>query len=171
MSLIVHSSLELVKSETSRLDSYGLFSGGIRHGPRGQGTRWSESSFSFRCSSLTDGTPRGINRGQMYPYVAVAERGETLGYLDPRNIWHPDVRASACRTPRTSPNKGSERFVVRRKESTASSAGQPALTIARTICRPKRAGSDSGGVDGSSGLGARTGPGDPAGGFWTARVL
>ena len=62
-------------------------------------------------------------------------------------------------------------MVVRRKERAARSAIQQALTIARTVCGPTRAGSDSGSVDESSGPGARTGSGDPAGDFWTARVL
>ncbi len=51
------------------------------------------------------------------------------------------------------------------------SAVQLALTITRTVCRPTRAGSDSGSIDRSSRPGARTGPGNLAGGFWTARVL
>jgi len=84
---------------------------------------------------------------------------------------HPAVQVSACSAPRTSPNRGSERFVVRRKERAASSAGQLALTIAHTVCRPMQAGSDSGSVDGSSGPGARMGSGDPMWGFWTARLL
>jgi len=46
---------------------------------------------------------------------------------------------------------------------------QTALTIMRTVCRPTRAGSDSGSIDGSSRPGVRTGSGDPTGGFWTAR--
>ena len=56
---------------------------------------------------------------------------------------------------------------MRRKES----VGHPAFSIVRTLCRPAHAGSDSGSVDRSSGLGAHTGSGGPMGGFWTARVL
>jgi hypothetical protein len=81
------------------------------------------------------------------------------------------VRASVCSAPRTSPKIESERFVVRRKERAARSAGQPAFSIACTVRSPARAGSVSGSVIGSSGPGARVGSLEPAGGFWTARVL
>jgi len=65
--------------------------------------------------------------------------------------------------PTTSPKRGSESLVVRRKERAASGAGQPASSIARTVCRPTRAGADSGRVDGSNRPGARRGSGDPVG--------
>jgi hypothetical protein len=77
-------------------------------------------------------------------------------------------RASAARLGRH--RRGSRRgFVVRRKERAARSAGQPAFSIARTVRSP--AGWLSFGqrsrVEWAS---ARTGPVEPAGGFWTARV-
>ena len=56
----------------------------------------------------------------------------------------------------------SERFVVRRKERAAISAGHPAFSIARTVHSPARAGSVSGSVVGSRGSGARTGSVEPA---------
>jgi len=65
--------------------------------------------------------------------------------------------------PTTSPKRGSESLVVRRKERAASGAGQPASSITRTVCKPTRAGADSGRVDGSNRPGARTGSGDPVG--------
>jgi hypothetical protein len=43
-------------------------------------------------------------------------------------------------------------FVVRRKETDARSAGQPAFSITRTIRSPARAGSVSGSVGGGVGL-------------------
>jgi len=70
-------------------------------------------------------------------------------------------RAPAALT--TPLNRGSERLVVGREERAASSAGQPVLSIARTVCRPTHAGPGSGSVDGSNRPGARTGSGDPVG--------
>ena len=48
---------------------------------------------------------------------------------------------------------------LQRKERVVSSASQPALNIARTVCRPTWAAPDFGSVDGSSGPGERTGSG------------
>ena len=59
---------------------------------------------------------------------------------------------------------------MRRKNRAASSVGQPALGIARTVRMPTR-GSESGGVVRSSGLGERKGSSDQAGQFCTARAL
>jgi hypothetical protein len=71
-----------------------------------------------------------------------------------------------------SPKNASDRFVVRRKESGASSGDQPGFSIARTVSRPERAGSDVGSVEVSSGPGARTGSGGKlADSFSTASAL
>ena len=85
------------------------------------------------------------------------------------SVRHPAARARVWSAART---KGaSERFVVKRKESAASSVGHPAFSIARAIYMPARVGSDSGKVDASSGPDAPTGSGEPTGGSWTAGEL
>ena len=61
-------------------------------------------------------------------------------------VRHPAEQASVCR--RTSPKRGSE-GVVKRKEGVTRCAGQPAFSIAPTVCSPVRAGLGS--VIGSSG--------------------
>jgi hypothetical protein len=59
------------------------------------------------------------------------------------------------------PKMETERLVVRRKEWAARSTGQPAFSIACTVCSPARAGSVSGSAVGPSGPGARTGSVSP----------
>jgi hypothetical protein len=59
------------------------------------------------------------------------------------------------------PKMETERLVVRRKEWAARSTGQPAFSIACTVCGPARAGSVSGNAVGPSGPGARTGSVNP----------
>jgi hypothetical protein len=58
---------------------------------------------------------------------------------------HPTARGRVCSAPRTSPKMESERL-VRRKERTARSTGQPAFSIARTVCSPAWAGSVLGSI-------------------------
>ena len=65
--------------------------------------------------------------------------------------------ASVCSAPRTSTKMRSERFVVRRKERAATSAGHLAFSIAHTVRGLARVGSVSGSVVASRVSGARTG--------------
>jgi hypothetical protein len=70
----------------------------------------------------------------------------------------PAAGASVC----SAPKMRSERFVVRRKERAAISAGYPAFNITRTVRSPARVGSVSGCVV-VEGSGVRTGLVEPTG--------
>ena len=95
---------------------------------------------------------------------SAAFAGAGKGRVAHRVVW-------AARSPRCEGERRRVRKVGGEKEGESSSQRELALSIVRTVCRPTRSDSDSGSVDGSSGPSARTGSGDPAGGFWGAKVL
>jgi hypothetical protein len=89
------------------------------------------------------------------------------------SVGHPAARASVCSAPRTSLNMESEIFVVRRKEGPQEArASLRSASRAQFVAWPGLARlQPSGSVVGLSGPDASTGSVEPAGGFWTARVV